>query len=321
MPRDPHPRIFRYPDEKREVSGKIFASWKGRKYGAWGADLSPSKATSELIEAPQHIIDSIFQDELGITSIDAASIDTTTVDRAVATWKFARSLTSADNSLSVIRSICEESALLSMRTSTGIERLVALSNAASPSTTITSSDIALDGVKPLCIKYQTSLDGIANEFYLNYNYNYIKGVYDDQLFCKAYTDSPNDTNLADDSRSNDDGYGATYQALCLSSQTLYNKVIKWEFNADWIRNATTAEAFIKVMMNWLTYRRWIFDATLIYNTNTLTLELGDKVLINHSLLPTGVSNTRQFIVTRLVDGGMSRIGKIDATFGMIPETI
>jgi hypothetical protein len=92
-------------------------------------------------------------------------------------------------------------------------------------------------------------------------------------------------------------------------------------NADWIRSKAVADLFLKVMMNWLAYRRWIFEATLVYNTNTLTLELGDKVLINHSLLPTGVSNTRQFIVTRLVDGGMSRIGKIDAEFMMIPEVI
>lgn len=304
-----------------EAVGKIFAAWKGRKYGAWGGDLDPTVATSVLIEAPQHIIDSIFQDELGVTSIDVASIDTTTVDRAVATWKFARSLTKAENSINCIRGICEESAIISSRASNGSERLTAISNAASTTITITSSDVALDGVKPLCKKYETSLDDIYNEFYLNYNYNYLTERYDDQLFCKAYTDSPNDSNLASVTRSNDDGYGASYTALCLSSQTRYNKVVKWEFDANWIRDSTTAEAFIKVMMNWLCYRKWIFEATLLYTANSLSLELGDKVLINHSLLPTGVSNTRQFMATRLVDGGMSRVGKIDAEFTMIPEII
>jgi hypothetical protein len=122
-------------------------------------------------------------------------------------------------------------------------------------------------------------------------------------------------------RANDDSLGATYQALCSGSQTKYNKVEKYEFNADWIRTKTVADAFLKIMMNWLTYQKWIFEATLLYTPNTLKLEIGDKVKINHSLLPAGVSNTRQFMVTRLVDGGMSRIGRIDATFMMIPEII
>jgi hypothetical protein len=176
--------------------------------------------------------------------------------------------------------------------------------------------VALDGVQPMCRKYQTPLNAIRNEFYLNYKYNYPKGSYDEQSFCTA-----DDDNLAESSRSDDDGYGNDYKVLCDNSQTLYNKVDRWEMDAEWIRTKEVADAFLKIMMNWLTYRRWMFEATLKYTQNTLKLEVGDKVKINHSLLPDGVSDTRQFMVTRLVDGATSRIGNIDAQFMMIPEVI
>ena len=300
----------------KEFTGKIFGGYMGRLFGSWGAALNPAQSTSDLIEAPQHIIESIFQDELGIPTIDSSSIDAIATDRPLATWKFARSLTTQSNSLDFIKSICEEAALLSIRTSNGSERLISLANAASTSIALTSGDIALDGVNPLCKKYETALSDIYNQFYLNYKYDYTKNSYSMQAWC---TEASN--NLADSLRSNADGLGASYQDLCNNSQLHYKKVVQWIFNADWIRTQSAADALLKIMMNWMTYKKWIFEATMLYTSNTLKLELGDKIKINHSLLPSGVSNVRQFIVTRLVDGGMSRIGKIDGTFTMIPQVI
>jgi hypothetical protein len=287
-----------------------------------------------------------------------------------------------------IRKICEEAALISSRSSTGTERLTAISNTASTLITITTADIALDGMQPICKKYETPLDAVRNEFYLNYNYNYAKGQYDSQKFCTGTDNNLIETGVigtisvlptvegtgytlndiltittgsgdatvkaigvedgavttlelvsggtsgytvsAGNATSGGTGSGCQveitaltqpYQTLCSGSQTRYNKVSRWEFNADWIRTATIADAFIKVMIWWLTYRRWIFEATLMYTQNALKLEIGDKVKINHSLLPVGVSNTRQFIVTRLVDGATSRVGRIDAQFMMIPGNL
>ena len=308
----------RPPEIKVDVDlpGKMYGIWKGRKYGGWGSLLTPAVATTELIEAPQHIIDSIFQDELSVTAVNLADLIVLETDRPTASWKFARSLTKAESSLEYLRSICEEAVLISARRGNGQERMVALCNVAAPSITLTSSDVALDGVTPLCEKTETPLENIRNEFYLNYKYSYYKDAYDKQIYCTASAD-----NLTDNTRDNTDGYGATYQALCSGSQTRYNQTIKWEFDADWIRTDAVANLFIKIMMNWLCYRKPIFKATLLYTANSLSLELGDRILINHSLLPTGISNTRQFIVTNLTDGGMTRIGQIDAEFTMIPETI
>jgi hypothetical protein len=268
-----------------------------------------------LIEKPEHIVESIFQDELDVTDIDLDSITTTTAERE--TWKFARSLTQSASSLSYIESVCKEAALASTRTGSGSERLVALCNAGTTTINLTTTDIENDGRGGgVCAVRLSPLDDVFNEFYLNYNYNYYKGTYDKQLFCLGDSD-----NLVVNTRTNTDGNGSTYQALCLKSQEDYRKVNQWTFDADWIRDDATAELFIKVMMNWLARKKWIFSATLLYTENTLSLELGDRIKITHTLLPSSVSNTRQFIVTRLVDGGMSRIGRIDAEFLMIPEII
>jgi hypothetical protein len=310
----PARQVFK-KDFVQDFTGKIFGSWKGRKYGAWGADLDPSKATTDLIEDPAHIIESIFQDELSFTNLDIPSINTATVDRA--NWKFARSLTAQINSLDVIKSICEEAGLVLVSSGAGKERLVALCNATSTTINLTSADFENDGEGgSLASAGLSSTETVYNEFRLNYKYNYAKGNFDSQRFCTA-----SDDNLADNTRSNADGNGATYRALCSGSQTKINKTRAWSFDSYWIRTEAVADLFIKLMMNWLAVRKWIFDATILYTANTLKLEMADRIKITSDLLPATVSNTRQFIVTRLVDGGMSRIGRIDGKFLMIPQVI
>jgi hypothetical protein len=302
-------------NEIQEISGKLFSAWKGRKYGSWGGDLDPVVATSVLIESPQHIIESFFQDELSFTNLDLPSINTVTIDRA--NWLFARSLLSQESSLEYIRSICQEAGLASIRSGAGVERLVALCNAASTTINLISADFENDGKGgSLAGAGLSPTENVYNEFYLNYKYNYAKGNFDLQAFCTA-----SDDNLADNTRSNADGNGATYRALCSTSQTKINKMRPWTSDSYWIRSKAVADLFLKLMANWLAIQKWMFSATMLYTANTLKLEMADKIKITNDLLPSTVSNTRQFIVTRLVDGGMSRIGRIDGEFLMIPQII
>ena len=101
--------------------GKVFVSWKGRKFGSWGTTYGYT--TSDLIESPHFMIESLLQDELGITNVDSTSVGDVTTYRPVTDWKYARSIITQENSLETIRGLAYESGLISTCSGAGAERL------------------------------------------------------------------------------------------------------------------------------------------------------------------------------------------------------
>jgi hypothetical protein len=295
-------------------SGKVFGSYQGRKFGSWITGRA-GHATTEMIDNPAYIAESIFRDVLGVTDIDTTSFDVVgnTTNGMRKDYVMARSLTAQDNSLNYIQGLVQECGIVSHKNSQNKECLTAI-DYNTPTITLTTADVAKEpGEPPLIRIRKTPLSDIRNEFYLNYKYNYTTGSFDKQLFIASASD-----NLTDNTRDNTDGLGASYQALCTGSQTRYNKIERWTFDANWIRADATAELFIKFMANWLTDRKYQIAATLNYTSNSLKLELADSVLWTHDLLPAAISTTNAFMVTRLVDGGLANRCRIDAEFMMIP---
>ena len=263
-----------------------FAACYGRMFGSWIDADSRANGFNEntLIENPAYIIESILRDVLGHTStvINYASFDTVgnTTNGKRDDWKFAQSITSQGNSLGVIQEICEQSGTVLVHDYANQERLVALDHY-SPTDSLGNAEIVFEDGKPQARVRQTHTQYIYNEFYLNYKYNYGSGNFDKQLFMNA-----TDNNLASNTRV--DETFATYGSaggLCEGSQTMYNVVRRWTYDAPWIRDDATAELFIKFMADWLAIRKWEVDALLHYTAKTLKLEVMDQVDWNLDLLP------------------------------------
>ena len=268
-----------------EIS-QVHVTCKGRKFGSWiDADARANGYNAaDLIENPAYIIESILRDVLGHTStvINYASFDevANTTNGKRNGWKFARSITAQGNSLAAVQEICENSGMVLVHDYANQERLVALDHY-SPTDSLANAEIVFEDGKPQARVRQTNTQYIYNEFYLNYKYNYGSGNFDKQLFITATAN-----NLAANARS-DTTYPLYGNAtgLCEGSQTMYNVVRRWTYDAPWIREDATAELFIKFVADWLAIRKWEIDALLHYTAKTLKLEVMDQVTWNLDLLP------------------------------------
>lgn len=294
----------------------IYAELKGRKFGSW---VRSPFTTSDLIEGPSFIAESIYRDALGLAT---AKINTASFDlagnaggkRENATWKYARSLNESGNSLTYLSELASDGAVVLMRDYQDKEKVVPLDfNQPDDSTALTTADILEENGQPLIRARQTHVGLIRNEFYLNYNPSYATGQFLSQFYITASA-----TNMVTNTRDNTDGNGATYTALCTNSQSYYNKTERWTYNAPWIRSDTTAELFLKVMANWLTIRKWQINATLLYNGLTLKYELMDTCFWNVTLLPSAIRTNVGFLITKLTDGGLAKPNTIDIETLQVP---
>jgi len=294
----------------------IYADLKGKKFGSWAR--SPF-TTSDFMESPAFIAESIFRDTLGLAT---AQVNTASFDsagnaggkRENASWKYARSLVQQATSLQYLGELASDSALVLMRDYQNKERVVPIDfNQPDDATALTTADILDDNGKPVVRASQTHISLVRNEFYLNYNFSYATGQYLSQLYISASA-----TNMVTNTRDNTDGNGATYTALCTNSQSYYNKIERWTYSAPWIRSDTTAELFLKVMANWLALRKWQVRATLIYNALTLKFELMDTCFWNITLLPSAIRTNSGFLITKLVDGGLAKPNTIDIETVQVP---
>ena len=246
--------------------------------------------TTDFIEQPVYVIESILRDELGLTSarINTASFDElgNSTDGRRNGWKHARSITERISPFSLIGEIAEESALFFLYDHVNKARVVAIDHYA-PTTVIGKSHIAVENNRPVIRTRKTHVRHIQNRFRINYRFNHGNGGFDKELFVNE-----SDNNLSDNTR-NDKSPVNTYEGLCSHSQTMYNYVREWVFESSGIRDEATAELFIKTMADWLAIRKWEVHATLLYGATTLAIEHGDQVLFDADvdILPISARNT------------------------------
>ena len=283
-------------DSKAGITADIYLAAKGRKFGSWiTADgRSIGYATTDLIENPALIIESLFRDEVELVSaqINIASFNdlANTTDGRRKDWKFARSILEQAGCLDVVHNIAEEAGLVSIHDYANLVRVVALDHY-NPSLQLNNAHIVEIAGRPQVRVRQSHVKYICNEFFLNYKFNNGSGNFDKQFFITA-----TDHNLVGNAR-NDKSPLNTYTGLCTQSQSMYNVVQRWTFDADWIRDDATAELFIKLMADWLALRKWEIEADLWYSADTMKLEVMDQVLWDLDLLPMSVRNNLVLDVT------------------------
>jgi hypothetical protein len=278
-------------DPKGTITSELYALVKGRKFGSWitAGGRSVGFGTTDLIENPAYIFESIFRDAIGLAG---SALNTTSIDDIGNTasgrrtgWKLAASLTDQKNSADVIKEVCEEAALFTVSDYANKVRLIAIDHYG-PALELNTSHVAKDKTtgRPIVRVRQTHPKYLRNEFFLNYRLNRATGNHDRQRFL---TDAA--TNMASNVR-NDKSPFDTYTGLCAQSKSMYNITTRYPFNSNWIRDDATADLFLKTIADWLAIRKWEVQATLPYGADSLSLEALDQVLWNIDLLPVSVRN-------------------------------
>jgi hypothetical protein len=263
----------------------IFVPNLGENFGDWISDKrNNGLLSSTLIETAAYVIECILRSELGLTSaeIDIESFDLlgnlTSGERK--DWKIAGNVNSQDNSLDVIKGLCKELCIGYFCDYQNKESVVALKKKAAVKTidrkTIQEGKITIEF---------SPLDLVYNEFYVHYKKNN-NDTYDSTKFITA-----SDNNLTSNVRA---GTPDTYTGLCADSQTKYKTIKKFEIKCDWIRDDATADLLCRWLAEWFCYRHFIpkFSAGLDH----VDLELGDQIILDHTLLPTGISAEASFMI-------------------------
>lgn len=299
--------------ERANVSS-VYGTGKGRKYGSWISDSGRSVgySTSDFIQQPAYVIESILRDEMGLTD---AKIDMTSFDVVGNTstgkrmgWKFATSITTLKSSQEILAQLCYESFCILFEGSDGKYKLVALDTDSTPYLLIQNQMFAMQPQVG-----RTSVNSIKNQFNIGYHYNFATNMYernfivdelgsnlDSNIFSSGQF-TPNEVHI--------NRYGGAYSApnysLCSASQARFKCKYKLTVDLDWIYDDATAEFFTKKLVEWMyaphitiSVLGWWGDSTSASRKHFLAYELGDQVKVSHPLLNPTVSNNQIFMVTR-----------------------
>lgn len=269
-----------------QSSDEAFVVVSGPVYGSAIGGRSNGRSSTVLAECAPYIVELILRSELGLTDteINIASFDTagntTNGDRK--DWKAAEVISDQGDSRDIIEKFCKEFGVVYFQNYENKETVRALKKLTAVKT-IDRTTIQEETPKITFSKYKN----IYNEFYLNYRKQYPSGKFLKTLFITA-----SDHNLVSNTRG---GTPNTYTGLCADSQTKYNFTQRLTLDCDWIRDNATAEYLIKWLAEWLCYRKYIVEFQSA-GLDHIELELGDQIKIDHTLLPTGVSNDDSFII-------------------------
>lgn len=275
------------PDFMRQMEN-ILSNVDGADFGSWIGEDSRTNGytTDDLIEYGAYIIEAILRDELGLTSseIDYDSFDNigNDTDGERKDWKFATRIDSSINSLKIITEFCRQAGIIFFQDYQNKEKVVTLTKKTATKT-IDRTTIQQDSIKIDL----SELGDIFNEFYVNYSKSLMSDNFRKTLYITA-----SDHNLSSNARTHPI---STYTGLCSDSQSRYNHTKRLTIDCDWINDDATAELFIKWLAEWFCYRKRIvpFDTD---GLDHIDLEMGDQVKIDHTLLPTGISNDASFLL-------------------------
>jgi hypothetical protein len=211
-------------------------------------------------------------------NIDVTSFDVIQNAQIDAGYKFARALTSQQDSREILNQLLFESFCM-LTKSNNTYKLIDLTTGSNAGTF--TIPIWEDG-KPLFSTSLTPFENIYTDFTLNYAYDYTKKIYSKRLFVNKNGSS-----------------NATLSSLessCASAEANYKIKRKYEYNSDWIRDDDTANWLMANLVNWMTYQRMIVSC--VYDcADYLQYEVGDRVKINYSfMIPTVKNNSQEFII-------------------------
>lgn len=193
-------------------------------------------------------------------------------------WKFARSLTSQQDSRSILEQLCFESHCMLIK-SYNKYKLVDLGDGNVVGTFDTPMK---ENGKPQVFAQMTLLSQIFTDYTLNYGYDYAKKIYTKKAFVNKNATS--------------DAYLNELKAKCTYAEVNYKVKNKWEYSSDWIQDDNTALYFLEKIVNWFYTQRIIVSWYGSPKTH-LQYEIGDRVLIDYDfMIPTGKNNVASFMI-------------------------
>lgn len=214
--------------------------------------------------------------KIDIDSFDALNNTTNGLRK---NWNFARSIYRDAPATTILTEILNESRLI-LFTSFNKFKIKAIDEVSGAVDTWTEP---LKSQGRYLFKFSlTDLSQLYNDFTVNYNYDEATGQYKNKLYVNK--------------SSNNLTSGATMQSTCRSIFDTYKNINKFEFNADWIKDKTTAELFFTKIFNWYSVQRMIINWSAPVS-DFVKYEIGDQVKLNNTkLLPTGVNNNTKFMI-------------------------
>jgi hypothetical protein len=243
----------------------------------FGTTWNSRKTAANMVESAPEVIESILREELDAVdaNINEAQFDAADTARPYAA---AGQLHEVENSMDVVKDICDEFGLLYYIDILGKHSLLNLDWRP-----VTKHLFLRDWYKPfdnVKISY-TPRSEIVNDIILHYDRNQYTGDYRKVAFCNKDSCSGS--------------IGAGYVAKCAESYAeLGNKVQALELECDWIKTAATAEAMVQWTIDWLYKQRLIISGDLFLDN--MDLALGDIADVDlEPLLPQSFTSTARFM--------------------------
>ncbi len=205
-------------------------------------------------------------------------------------WRFARQLRENVNSIDLIRSLCYEAGLVYLVRWDGKQTVRRVEATAAAVTIYDRSYFALTSGKSSFVYDPGDPEQIYTEFLLRYRTCYLGEDYR-TLFVLHPNAGKYDTRFTNLSAD-----GATYWAKCHTAYQAHNTVRRWEYEALWIRDAATAELFLKRIITWHT----MLHSKVKYASGLklLELEVGDERRHTHDLMPSTKAATARYRCTK-----------------------
>jgi hypothetical protein len=262
--------------------------------GAYVTLIGPGYVTRSLIEdydgANKHIYLADLLGSLGtgdnfyITNINC-NIDETSFDAVGNTtngtrdnWIFSRSITARQTARQILGDLLFESQLILVKS--GGEYKLFPNDSGSSSGTL--SKPLISGGVPMIRCYLSPVQDLFSHFVLNYAVDPATGQATKRLFCNKLDSSS--------------ALGSSYETKCANVESNYRTVNKFEYEAKFIYDETTAGELLKLLVNWYTFRHLNIDYSGDIE-NHIQYEPGSTVLVNYSnMIPTGLNNSASFII-------------------------
>lgn len=278
----------------------VFGWGKGAMYGAWGGSSNGS-----AIEHPAAAIEYILREKLGVTLIDSTNF--ALADSYRQGWYINARILEQQSAFEVIRRICFEFGLKCIKSRTGQFKIVRLDDGTTDYT-ITSSDIIYDGDKPQIRVGRTPMSSILNDFYFSFDFDTFTNKAQQSIYVSdVNATGTNETNHVID---NSALRGTSYVNWTNESITRYGRRPPSVESLIYIADYSTAVFSMRKLSDWTSFKRMTVAMLLKRSLDTLQLEIGDRIKINHELLGTMHQNTVNFMITRInyppLTGGVSQ---------------
>jgi len=205
-------------------------------------------------------------------------------------WKLARQLRDTVSGIDLIRSVCYEAGLIQMTRWDGRQTVRRLEATAAAVTTYDRSYFALAGDRSSFVYDPGDPDQVYNEFVLRYRNCYLGDEYATKFVLNS------NAGIFDNRFCNLSSEGSTYWTKCRNAYLAHNSVRRWEYEALWIRDGTTAELFLKWIIAWHTRLR--SKVKYASGLKLLGIEIGDERKHSHDLMPTAKSGTARYRCTK-----------------------